>query len=332
MAGFPPSTSRKVATGLLTLIAILTTPNLFAADPTPEELLKILKTRDAQFENVKFEYTMSGEQKFDPSVGWQYFDEVQPQQNPKQPQQPPAMKFIWDDTLIIREKEHTFIRTMNPGMPKAKPGEFGFSPFELHKWSDAKGFSRELIQAAPQDSQFNISQLTLAPEQAQWILFAHGVGFGRKLKRIERLEKHGAGWELAGDIQVWKEDVSLCRLRLDENLLVRRAHIECDVHGNKTSLDTTSDGLVRVNKIVLAKSGTFKRTGLGRIVDGNRVAIPKTADRFAVDFQRLNLDLDEKTYQSLIEFKPQPGTPVRDQVANKRYKAGNEASAQPLRP
>jgi hypothetical protein len=89
--------------------------------------------------------------------------------------------------------------------------------------------------------------------------FTYGIGYARRITEVVSREKKGDRMILRGQIKIWTEDVSDFVIEVDKHGIVRAATINCDVRGNRTRFEVTSEGLVEQNGITLAKRGHFRR-------------------------------------------------------------------------
>ena len=98
-------------------------------------------------------------------------------------------------------------------------------------------------------------------------------------------------------------DVSQFEIELDEDGLVRKAAIHCDVRGHHTEFESTSTGTVRQGELLLAKAGTFRRQPSSHHSESR------------VEFKGLAANLSDEQYAKLAEFKIEPLMQVDDEVS-----------------
>ena len=152
------------------------------------------------------------------------------------------------------------------------------------------------------------------------IEFVHGFGFGGRIKTIDSLAREGDRRILKGEIQIWSEDVSTYRIELGDDLLVKKARIDCNVDGNLTHFDVDTDGAVERNGFTFAATGHFRRTWMGNV---NKTKYPKLRDtsprvdkEFSSHFDDARFHLPDAEYQAFIKFEIAPVTQVNDSIKN----------------
>lgn len=134
--------------------------------------------------------------------------------------------------------------------------------------------------------------------------FAHGIGFGRRIKEIASCEPIEEGHRLKGRITIWLEDVSTFEIEVDRHGLVRNATIDCDVKGNKTRFVTTSEGLVKSGGLKLAKRGHFERLRVPRPVKVDQR--PTVSQEYDLELVSIATGIDDKLFEELSRFDLEP--------------------------
>ncbi len=168
--------------------------------------------------------------------------------------------------------------------------------------------------------------MEIIPEQRMEIEFVHGFGFGKRIKKIESIVRAGNKSVLKGTIQIWLEDVSTFAIELGDDLLVKRAAIDCDVEGNLTHFDLTTDGAALQQRFLLAKTGHFKRLTLGLNRDKKPTAKPIVDREFSSQFVNVKFHLTDQEYETLTKMEITPGTQVWDEIANKSYRVEKDST------
>ena len=89
--------------------------------------------------------------------------------------------------------------------------------------------------------------------------FTYGIGYARRITEVASRETKADRVVLRGQIKIWTEDVSDFEIELDKHGIVRKATINCNVRGNLTRFEVTSEGIVELDGLTLAKRGHFRR-------------------------------------------------------------------------
>jgi len=301
---------RAVVVGLLTLHAVS------AADPdSAETLLECLKARDHAFDNAILRYTTSGEYQAPALVSWKD-PPGWAEKNGIKDGGPDLIKFRFYEQMVVRGSDTTFTRQLRPGVQQR------FVRYQ--RWSDAGNLERELRELNPDNRLFNIrkrnASMGIIPEQRMEIEFVHGFGFGKRIKKIESIIRKENKWDLKGTIQIWLEDVSTFRIELGDDLLVKRATIDCDVAGNLSHFEVTTEGVVDRQGFVFARSGHFRRLALGIKKDDKPAAKPSVDKEFSAQFVDVKFNLKDDEYKTFIKMEITPGTQVWDEITNKCYR------------
>ena len=160
--------------------------------------------------------------------------------------------------------------------------------------------------------------LSIVSRQRMAIEFVHGFGFGKRIKTIASDVRAGDTRAIQGTIQIWREDVSTFRIEMGDDLIVRKATIDCDVEGNLTRYEATTEGAIERQGFVFARTGHFRRIALG--LKQARLAEPKVTEEFSAQFDDARFRLADGEYTFLIRMEVTPGTQVTDYLSNKRYR------------
>jgi hypothetical protein len=320
--------------GVLTL-GTLTEGTLAVEALTPADVLKVLRAKDAEFDNAKLDYVTTGEIKTKPFPAWKFpgIAKAYGWEHEK----PEIIPFRYNESLIVRAPNVTFIRKVDPAsQPKNTDTEM--LPFQ--KWSNTDGLSREITRMGQTgrrgDAVLEIRPgglpVEIAQEQAMAVEFAHGFGFGKRIKQIDSIKPDGSRRKVAGTIQIWWEDQSRFDLLLDDHYIVREAKIESNVRGNHTEFQVRTEGTTTAEGFEFAKTGLFKRIALGREIDGKLRTNPQTVNEFRTEFKGIQVNLSDETYKALVAMLLEPGMQVLDHVADKVYFVGEEDKSHPLYP
>ena len=303
---------------------------------TPADLLKVLRAKDGQFNNVKLDYATTGELTTKPFQAWKYPEiaKMYHWENEK----PEIIPFRYNESLIVRGPSVTFIRILDPTFPEKKSESTRhMTPYQ--KWSNVGGVRRQITRNAESgrghammDINPGGAPVDMAQEQAMEVEFVHGFGFGKRIKQVDRIERDGTRLKVDGTIQIWWEDISRFQLVLGDHFLVRQAAIQSNVKGYRTDFEVKTEGSVTAEGFAFAKSGSFKRIVLGMEVEGKLTAKPRIQKEFQAEFKGVQCNLSNARYEELVAMTPEPGTQVFDHVSDKVYFVGEEDKAWPLLP
>jgi hypothetical protein len=313
--------------GIVLLASVCFVRFLYAVED-PEELLGILKAKDAQFDNAALRYTTWGEFTQEGFPAWKYPEIAKQIGIPKGTMYGPSkqIKFRYNEELVVRGPNTAFTRVLDQTLKLDENNE-GLQRFQ--KWSNTDGLAREILDGDETHKGDRIIQVhssgapvDLAQEQRMWVEFAHGVGFGKRIREIESLSAQNGKTIIKGTIQMWWEDTSQFAIAVDDNYIVRRAVIDSNVHGNLTRFEVTTQGTVERKGFVVAETGHFVRRWMGMYRDGKKVGRPKVKKEFYCRFKDIVPNLSDEQYESLTKMEATPGTYVMDHVANLNYTVG----------
>jgi hypothetical protein len=319
--------SHQVAAFLGLLTVVLFGPAARAELPEhPEELLKLLKAKDAQFDNVHVYYIRRGEYTPPPFPYWK-FPGMKPDEEPVKP-----MSFRFKEQMMLRGRESTFERDVYT-KPLAPPSDSDTTFVSHQKWSDAGGLIREFLESKEYDDRSMMIKkggsgpLGAFAGHRREVEFSLGFGFGSRIKTISSVKKKDNQLVLEGSILLWDDNVSTFRLSIDQDLVVRTAVIRVEAGGNQTRYDVTTEGSVKDHDFVFARTGHYTRTALGLKNPTGKLDVPfkpHITDEFYVDFKSVKFQLKDEEYKTFTKMEIPPGTHVTDQVKNKRYSVGKE--------
>ena len=299
----------------------------------PKVLLKLLKAKDARFDNIQVNYIRRGEYTPEPFPYWK-FPGQKPDEEPSKP-----MSFRFKEQMMCRGRESTFERDVYT--KSLLPSDSKTSFVSHQKWSNAGGLIREFLESKEYDDRS--MKIESGESIAVWnifrqrmeIEFSLGFGFGKRIKTIKSVTKKGNQLVLEGSILLWEDDVSTYRLSLDQDLLVRSASIRVEAGNNQTQYDVSTEGSVKVQEFVFASTGHYTRTALGLKESPVKLKVPfkpKISDEFYVDFKSAKFDLKDEEYITFTKMEIPPGTHVTDKVRNMRYVVGKDNQPTGVRP
>lgn len=162
----------------------------------------------------------------------------------------------------------------------------------------------------------------ISQEHAMEIEFGHGLGFGKRVKAIETIQRESSGWRIKGSIKIWWEDESQFSMLVDENLIVRNAVIESNVNGNLTRFEIETSGIASSEGFQLAQKGIFRRIAVGRLRDGKMLGKEEILKEFGTEFVSIKPFLTDAEYESLTDMTPSHGMQVEDHIAGVTYFVG----------
>lgn len=329
-----PFRSKGVFSCPRTAVVLLVLASALGALPASEGmsmsrdmLLRLLRAKDAQLDNVRLDYTVSGIYQTKPFPAWKF-----PQLARKHGwdrEKPEKIPFRYKESLVRRGPHVTVTREQDPTFRPPENTQTRMIPFQ--KWTNKNGLSREITKTGGTGRGHGILEIRpaglpvdLVQEHGMAIEFAHGLGFGKRIKTIDKLTRVDDGWRVEGTIQIWWEDESRFSLVLDEDLIARRAVIKSNVKGNLTRFEVTTSGRAAVEGFLFAGKGSFKRISLGRLRDGKVRGKPRVLKEFATSFVSVEPHLTDKEYERLTDMTPEPGMQVDDRVVGMTFFVGEE--------
>jgi hypothetical protein len=290
----------------------------------PAELLKLLKAKDARFDNVHVYYIRRGVYTPEPFPYFKF-----PGLKPEKEEPSGPMPFRFKEQMIFRAGDTTFVRDVYT-TPLA-PSEAKTAFVSHQKWSDVGGLITEFLDSKEYDDRtLQIKSGEMGPGgaiagQRREIEFSLGFGFGKRIKTISSVTKKGNQLVLEGSILLWVDDDSTFHLSIDQDLVVRNASIRVEAGGNQTRYDVVTQGTVKVDDFVFASTGHHTRTALGLKEPPVKLETPfkpHVTAEFDVDFKSAKFHLKDEEYNALTKIEIPPGTHVMDNVRNKRYTVG----------
>jgi hypothetical protein len=303
-----------------------------ADDDNARALLELLKAKDKAFDNAILRYTRSGEEVID--FPWWKYPPRTPEEKAEMEKGPQHIKFRFREQMVVRGRDTTFTREADPDMKNAS-GDWSMAPYQ--KWSEIAGVVSEMTEmpgSGPRDRTFEIRKndhtAGIVGGQRMEIEFAHGFGFGERIKTIDSLVRAGKIRILQGAIQLWSEDVSTYRIELGDDLLVKKGTINVDAAGNLTRYGITTEGATDRHGFLFAATGHFQRIALG--LKKTKDFKPRVTDEFFTKFNDARFHLRDEEYKRRIMIEITPGTQVNDFILNKVYRVERDNSITNLGP
>jgi hypothetical protein len=224
----------------------------------------------------------------------------------------------------VRGRDTTFTREADPDV-KNESGGWSLTPYQ--KWGETEGVVREINDSkgsGPYNRTLHIRKgdapVGIVSEQRMAIEFVHGFGFGKRIKTIESVVREGNTRILRGTIQIWWEDASTFRIEQGDDLLVKKALIDCDVRGHLTRFEVTTEGAIDRQGFVFARTGHFRRLAMGTKDANPPDYEPGVSKEFSTQFDDVRFRLGDDEYKALIRMEITPGTQVNDDISNKVYR------------
>lgn len=312
-----------------------------AADPADGDgartLLARLKAKDDAFDNVLLRYTTWGEQTFKPFPYWKYPPRTPEELEDAKNNGPRVIRFRFHNELVVRGRDTTVTGELDRDV-KPGPESRGWTLVPYHKQrqrADVVGMISDSKTGSGNDRFLEIREkggpVGILDEKRMAIAFAHGFGFGTRIKSIESVVREGDRRILRGAIQIWWEDVSTFRIELGDDLLVKRAEIDCDVKGHRTRFEVATEGAIERHGFVFARTGHFKRMTLVPQA-GKFTPEPRVAEEFSSRFDDAKFALKDDEYDTLTRLETTPGTEVRDYVTNQKYRLERDNTIKDLGP
>ena len=301
-----------------------------AQDDSARSLLASLQAKDKKFDNAILRYTKR-EEWVPRDISWK-FPPGRAAQNGMKDVGPGVIKLHYHEQMVVRGHDATFISEADPDMKELNGGTW-VTPYR--KWGETGGVFKEISDMEGSggidfifETRKRADPFGIVWGQRMQIEFAHGIGFGKRIKTIESVVRAGDRRILKGTIQLWDEDVSTFVIELADDLVVKKAVIDCDVAGNLTRYEVTTEGAVDRQGFVFARTGQLKRIARGMKNAQPRVHV--VTDEFRTRFVAVRFNLRDDVYETLIKIDIRPGTLVRDYIANKVYQVEKDRTVRDL--
>ena len=153
----------------------------------------------------------------------------------------------------------------------------------------------------------------LPVRHASSVKYALGIGFGRRIQRIDRLEEAEKNLRAHGTTA----DGGTFVLDLDPDYIVRSATITVPYNARSSTLYIIhTSGLFKNKDLSLAENGEFKKKTL-IYQDGTPTELLKMS--LNVNFLKYKPNLSDAEYQQLTELTAPPVTRVNDHILRAQY-------------
>jgi len=261
----------------LTLIVTIWTGVLFSGcvafgNTDSPNVLQILRANDAKFDNLDLKYTRFEDHKIRPDRFQLSKFGDDPSKMPQDYWTPRTVKWTRSCSLVVRGGDAVHASQFESGLSEK---DKYVTPSAYSKSGNVDGIVYDLsdMQLSDNDPSKNVpnyeKQLRITRlrsptgglhDARMAIEFAHGVGFGKRIQSISSVTTEGDRPLITGQIKLWTQDMSEFEIELDKEHLVRKAVIRCNVQGNNTHFEVITEGTVNNEGLLLAKSGSFRRT------------------------------------------------------------------------
>jgi len=277
-------------------------------------------------DNVELKYAESGVVIIPPYQPWRRGETT----SPAAPAKPERCAYTDHVQLVVRGVDTTLIRTRDDKLTdETAAGLKVLNPYQ--KTSNTRRLFREISKfdmTGRGSTVLDISSSAAVPvdlvrEVRMKAEFAHGLGFGKRIKQIEEVSRNEGRIVAKGTIGIWWEDISRFELELDEDLVVRRASILSDVKGSITGFEVTTVETVTYKAMKLARKGTFGRFDGGITwLDGRTEGKRGSGNEVSISHEDLRTQLSDENYEALTDFPREPGMQVNDKIAGVTYFIG----------
>lgn len=291
-------------------------------------ILQALKANDARFDNLELQYLKLTNHEIKPDRFHLSQSNKEVSKMPEDYWKPRIVKWASSCSFVVRGQDAVISYQAEPSLsekdkyisavPYSKDGNLNGIQYEL--------VDQQLPEGAPGKTDPNYekqlyihklhSPLAGLYDTRMAIEFVHGIGFGKRIKKIDSIEPDKTGWHITGDIKLWVDDDSRFEIELDKDYLVRNAVINANVKGNHTRFIVATQGAVPNAGLSLASSGSFQRIwqpSQPQLAKGTKL---KINEDFKVEFKKLTLHLSNDQYTQLTTFKIEPLMQVEDSVNN----------------
>ena len=213
------------------------------------------------FDNVACLLHPAGSHTPAPFPYWK-FPGQEPSAEPSKP-----MPFRFKEQVVVRGSDTTFVRDVYTTALVRPDSDSSFVSHQ--KWSNAEGLLREFLDSREYNDRSmsiksgNPDSLSVVTGQRRAVEFSLGFGFGSLIKSITSVTRKDNELLLEGSIQLWDDDKSSFRLTVDDDLIVRHATIKVEAAGNQTRYDVSTEGSIKSDDFVFARTGHYTRTALG---------------------------------------------------------------------
>lgn len=293
------------AFGLLSLLVVPAPAQDAAAEYTPETMLAALRERDPEVDNYRMRFTRRETKRVDERAEFAK-SAFRTQKFGGTPDPAPASFPDPYDAIVVSNQDCAYrgeslvlrgtYLTDHHGHPQIP---------RIYHYVEAGRDSREL-GGTTGERHLTLRQRdngvpSINQEYRMFYELALGVGFGRRIKTVESVEKSDDGWRVTGTFQLWTEDHTTFELATDSQLFVRRAQLRANVQGNETAFDFTNSGLIEADgRQAFAKHGTVKRINVAFTPPGGeRREFGTVQHDYALEVGRIDFDLTDEQYAEL---------------------------------
>lgn len=332
--------------GILSLACVLFLVSISAVSqkPSPSQVLTVLKARDAQFDNYTLSYKRTELITLkDPALVLAPDDAAL--DNPR------LKEFVgkevlrtYGEEIVVRDLDITITAHLDPetaAFYRDVPVGIGIpAPYTFKSNTEAKqryysGEDPNGLIAPPSHSGI-MNQLMIYPsdagqdttqEKLTETEFALGIGYGKRLVSIERVEQTEDGLEIWGEMLVWVTDVTTAHLVMDKNYVVRKAEITAlSSDGGTNLIHIETDGSARAGNLNVAAHGHFLRTAY---LNATPDTPHTTIEDYDVSFDSARFNLSDVEYADLVSLEPPDGTFIDDRIAQLTFAKGYPDSIRP---
>jgi len=122
--------------------AIIAGGSIGLGDISKEELMGLLRAKDAELDNVRLDYTVSGTHTSPAFPSWRAPGIAK--EHGWENEKPETIPFRYQETLVVRGPEATLVRELDPSFKTPEGKRSKMAPFQ--KWSNRRGLAREMVE------------------------------------------------------------------------------------------------------------------------------------------------------------------------------------------
>jgi hypothetical protein len=285
---------------------------------TPEAMLQALRDRDARIDNYSLQFTQRETRRIDEQAEFASDQFSRAKFGLPREESPAEFPPPYDATLVRQCRltargddfcvstvwltdQHGHAQIPAPAIVCARAGDV----------------ERSLVPAGAvlHVRQCDPDETTLLQSQRMFYEFAAGFGYGRYLIEVTEVESTDDGWRVSGRMNLFHADRTICELELDEQLLVRKAHLYCIVGPEGATRErafdiTTSGTFDESGERAVADQGTFAETEAVVVVNGQSRQVDRPGDVWEIDAGPIEYDLDDDTYSQYTAIDEASATSV----------------------
>lgn len=273
--------------------------------PSPEDVMEILRARDAQFDNLMIEVLEKGERFLPPYPVWR--DPEFAKEQGLMDDSGTVIGYRTKEVLVYRRGEITYDRrVLDSTIEKGNPA-FGIVPHQ--RWSNAGKYVKDYRN--PTGSEV-LSISPNSPEQSSGDIhlrefeFTLGFGFGKRLASIEKVALENNLLVVDGILNsVGGTGAAKCRLNLDQKFYVaRKARVEV-LGTRKLVYEVTTEGIAGMTPFYCAASGEMVVT-----TDSSHKELQ--VRKFSLEVENCEIGLSDAKYSDLVRMPSNPGMQIQD--------------------